>query len=132
MLLLDFLDLFVRLVNLLGLFLRDDHVVNADGTAGLRGFAEAKFLELVEHDHGFFVTTNLVAAPDQVAQLCLAGSAIEEAELRWPDFAEGNTTDRGLDNLLGRIAVMSLAAVIRIGQPDAIMRLECAIRVGEE
>ncbi len=46
----------------------NDHVVDADGDAGLGGLAEAEFLELVEHDHGLLVAADLVALPDQVAE----------------------------------------------------------------
>ncbi len=80
-LLLDFLDLLLRGVDLLVLLLRDDHVVDADGDAGLGRLAEAEFLELVEHDHGLLVAADLVAVPDQVAQLALAGDLVEEARV---------------------------------------------------
>ena len=48
-LLLDFLDLLLRGVNLLVAFLRHDHVVNADGRAGFRRLAETQLLQFVEH-----------------------------------------------------------------------------------
>src|SRR5262249_49586255 len=68
-LLLDFANLLLRRVNFLVLFLRNDHVIDADGNSGASGFAEAKLLKFVQHDDGFFVATNLVALPDQVSQL---------------------------------------------------------------
>ena len=51
-LLLDFVDLLLRGLDLLVFLVRDDHVVNADGDTRTGGLAEAKFLELVEHHDG--------------------------------------------------------------------------------
>src|ERR1035441_8764636 len=59
-LLLDLLDLLLGGVDFLILFLGNDHVVDADRHARARGLAEAELLELVEHGHRLFVTTNLV------------------------------------------------------------------------
>src|SRR6185503_3200528 len=79
MLLLDFGDLLLRRLDFLALLLRDDHVIDADGDASLGGFAEAKFLEAVERVHGFFMTADLVALPDQVPELGFPDDEIGEA-----------------------------------------------------
>ena len=59
---------FCAVVDFLVLFLRNDHVVDADGDTGLGRFAEAELLQLVEHDDGLFVAADLVAIPDQVTE----------------------------------------------------------------
>ncbi len=81
-LLFDLGDLLLGVADFLVLFLGDDHVVDADGDAGAGGGAEAELLELVEHDDGLLVAADLVAGPDQVAQLGLAGDLVDEAQFR--------------------------------------------------
>src|ERR1035438_6828451 len=63
-LLLNFFDLLLSGVNLLTLFLGNDHVVDADGDASACGLAETQFLQLVEHGHRLVVAANLVTLPD--------------------------------------------------------------------
>jgi hypothetical protein len=70
--------LLLRVVNLLVAFLGHNHVVDADGHAGLGRLAEAELLELVEHDDGLFVAGKLVAFPDQVAELGLLDREVDE------------------------------------------------------
>src|SRR5208283_5576064 len=101
----DFLDLLLRGLNLLVAFLGHDHVVNADGGAGLGGLAEAEFLELVEHGHGLFVAGDLVTFPDQIAELALAGGLVVKTESRRPDFAENHAANGCFDELFGRVAI---------------------------
>src|SRR5690349_1112246 len=68
-LLLDLANLLLRGLDFLLLFLRDDHVIDADGNAGASRLTEAKLFELVEHDNGLLVAANLIAAPDEVAEV---------------------------------------------------------------
>ena len=65
-LLFHFADLLLRRLDLLILFLRDDHVVDPDRNAGPRRFAEADFLQPIQRGNSFFVPANLVATPDQI------------------------------------------------------------------
>ena len=131
-LLFDFLDLLLGGVDFLVLFLGDDHVIDADGDAGAGGLAEAEFLELVEHDHRLFVAANLVALPDQVAQLALLDRLVGEAQFLGPDFAEEDAADGGLDDLLVRVAELGLLAEIGIGQADALVGGDGAVVEGED
>ena len=117
-LLFDFFDLLLGGVNLFVAFLGHDHVVDADGRAGLGGFTEAEFLELVEHGDGFFVAGKLVTFPDQVAELALAGGFVVKAEFRRPDFTEDDPAHGGLDELFIRVAIDSGPAKIRIRQAN--------------
>ena len=128
---LDFLDLLLRGVNFLVAFLGHNHVVNADGRAGLRGLAETKFLELVEHRDGFVVAGKLVTLPDQIAELALAGGLVVKAEFRRPNLAEDDAADGRFDDFLGRVAENGLPAEIRIRQANPIVRLQRAIVIGE-
>ncbi len=121
---LNFLDLLVRVFDLLVAFLRHDHVVNADGHAGLGRLAETDFLELVEHRHGLVVAGVLVTLPDQIAEVGFLHRLVVEAEFRRPDFAEQHAANGRFNDLLLRVAENGLLAEIRIRQTDAVVRLQ--------
>ena len=131
-LLLDFLDLLLGGVDFLILLLGNDHVVDADGHARARGLAEAQFLELVEHGHRLVVTANLVALPDEVAELALLDRLVGEAQFLRPDLAEEDAAHGGLDDLLVGIAELGLLAEIGIGQANALMGRHRAIVEGKD
>ena len=76
----DLGNLLLGAVDFLVLFLGDDHVIDADGTARTGGGAEAQLLQFVEHDDGLFVPADLVASPDEIAQLGFADDLVEEAQ----------------------------------------------------
>src|SRR6185369_6285595 len=84
----DFVNLFLGGFDFLIFFLRNDHVIDADGNARTSRLAEAQFLELVESGDGFFVAANLVTLPNQVTEGGLAHDNIRKAQLLRPDFAE--------------------------------------------
>ena len=130
-LLLDFADLLLRRGDFLALFLRDDHVIDADGNARAGGLAEAEFLEPVQHDHGLLVAADLVTFPDQVAQFGLADHLVRETHFSGPDFAEDDAADGGVDDSLFGVAVLGLDAEVGIRHADALMGFHRAVGVGE-
>src|ERR1017187_8500865 len=126
----NFANLLVRVFDLLVAFLRHDHVVNADGHAGLGRLAETNFFELIQHDNGFVVAGKLVAFPNQITEVRLLHRFVVEAEFGGPDFAEQHAADGGLNDLFVGVAKSGLFAEIRIRQPDAVVRFHAVIAVG--
>src|SRR6185437_6790808 len=100
MLLLDFLDLRLGVLDFLIFFVRNDHVVDADGDTGLRRVDEAEFFQFVEHDDRLVVATNLVATPDEVAEFALLDDFVRETHFGRPDFAEENAANGGHDHFV--------------------------------
>ena len=131
-LLLDFADLLLRVLDLLIALLGHDHVVNADGHAGLRRLAETNFLELVQHDHGFFLAGKFVAFADQVADVGFLHRLVGEPHLNGPDFAEHHAAQGGHDDFLVRVAQHGFPAEIRIRQADAVVRFQRAVKISKD
>src|SRR5205823_8243293 len=85
------LDGFDRLVSVLqfGLFfLRNDHVGNSDGNSGLGRFRESEFLQTIKSLDRAVLSGDLVATPDNVAELLLPGGFVKKSELNRPDGVE--------------------------------------------
>ena len=97
-LLLNFGNLLLGTLDESGLLLRNDHVVDSDGSSGTCCFTEAKLLELVESLHGTGLTDGLVAAPDDVTELFLTGNLVIKTEFLGPDLIKEDASHRGLDD----------------------------------
>ena len=95
----NLVDLFVCILDDRRFLLGDDHVDDSDRSPRTGRFAEAERLELVEHFHGLRLAGDLIAAPDDVADLLLADVVIDETDARRPDFVESNAAGSGLDDL---------------------------------
>ena len=95
----DFFDFFVSLGDDLWLFLGDDHVDDTNGGTRTGCFAETEVFELVENLNGLRLARNLIAAPDDVADLLLADVVVDETNAFRPDFIETNATRSGFDDL---------------------------------
>src|SRR5436305_9902441 len=80
-LLLDSFDLFVSVIEFDLFFLGNDHVRNSNRDTGFRRLAEAQLFELVERLHRPLLARDLIAAPDNVAQLLLARGSVEKANI---------------------------------------------------
>ncbi len=113
-LLLDVLDLLVGVRELQLFLLRNDHVGDPDRDAGLGRFAEPEFLQLVERLDGAVLAGDLIAAPDNVAELLLASGFVEEAETIGPDLVEDDATRGRFDDVGFLVAVNRVLAEIRI------------------
>ena len=79
---------------------RDDHVVDADGDAGLGGVEEAEVLEIVEHLHGQGVAEVDEREVHQLLQAALLEQAVDERDLIGHVHLEDDAADGGLDELL--------------------------------
>ena len=130
-LLLDFFDLLLGVADFLVLLLRNDHVVNANGNARAGGLAETEFLELVEHGHRLFVTTNLVTFPNEIAEFTFLDRLIVKTHFLRPDLAEEDTADGGLDNFPVGVARLRLPAKVRIRQSNPLVGGHRAVTEGE-
>src|SRR5208282_3976850 len=94
-------DLVVGLADELFLFRRDDHVVDADGDAGLGGVEEAQFLELVEHAHGEGLAEAQVGVLHQELQALFLEQAVDERHALGQMVVEDHAADGGVDELAG-------------------------------
>src|SRR4029077_14113310 len=85
-LLFDGANLFVSVFELGRLLFRNDHVRNPDRDTGLGSFGETELLQTVERFECALRTGDLIAAPDNVAQLFFASRLVKESELFGPDL----------------------------------------------
>ena len=131
-LLLDLTDLVKRLLDLLLLLSRYDHVVDTDGNARAGRLFESDFLQLVEGSDCALVAHSLVAVEDEITQFALAHHDIGEAQLRRPDLREDHATHGGLDDVVRRIAIDRLLAEVRILEAHTIVGLQGTIHLGED
>src|ERR1700730_13011257 len=87
-LLLDLPDLLVSIFEL-GLFLlRNNHVRNSDRDSRLGCFGKPKLLQFVQGRDRFGRASDLVAAPDDVAELFLTRGVVEKSKLFRPNLIE--------------------------------------------
>ena len=73
----------------------------------------------------------MVTAPDNVAELLFAGRFIEKSKLAGPNLIENDAPWRGLDNFGFSIPVDGFSPAIRVLNPDAVVRVNAAIRHGK-
>ena len=78
---------------------RDDHVIDADGDAGLGGVEEAEVLELVEQPDGEVVAEVDEPEVHQLLQALLLEEAVDERDLLRHVHVEDHAADGGLDDL---------------------------------
>ena len=131
-LLLDLTDLVKRLLDLLLLLSRNDHVVDTDRNTRTGRLLESDFFQLVEGSDCALVADSLIAVENEVTQLALAHHDVGEAQLGRPDLREDHATHGGLDDMVGRIAVDRLLAEVRILETHTIVGLQGTIHLGED
>src|SRR5436305_15257111 len=73
------------------------------------------------------LTSHLIATPNDVAELLLAGGLVEKPEPFRPNLVEDDATRRGLDDARFLVAVNGVLTKIRILQPDAVVRFDRAV-----
>jgi len=71
-------DLFVSVIEFDLLFFRNNHVRNSNRNTGFGRFAETQLLEFYQASRPFLLPRDLVAAPDNVAQLLLARARLKK------------------------------------------------------
>ena len=127
-LLLDRFDLFVSVFEFGLLLFRNDHVRNSDRNTGLGRFAEAELLEFIKRLDRPFLARHLVTTPDNVAQLLLARSPIEKADVLWPNLIEEDAAGGGFDYPQAFVAINGIAAEIGVLESNAVMRFDRTFR----
>ena len=73
----------------------------------------------------------MVAAPDDVAQLLLAGGLVEKSKLLRPNLIEDNPAGRRFDRLRLGVSINRLLAVIRVLDPDAVVGSNASLGHGK-
>src|SRR6202140_3832315 len=99
----------------------NEHVVDADGDAGLGGVMEAQFLQVVEEDDGVFQPETKVGVVHQLLHALFFEQAVYVREFFRQVRVENDAADGGLDELtfhLDRNSVRHVLIVIRGGQVD--------------
>src|SRR5437899_2589626 len=130
-LLLNLANLLVGLFQL-GLFLfRNDHVRNSNRNAGFGCFGETELLQFVQCGHRLRWTSDLVTAPDNVAELLFTGGFVEKSKLAGPNLIENDPAWRSLDSFRLSIPIDGLPAKIGVLNPNAIVRANAALCHGK-
>src|SRR5207253_9986058 len=75
--------------------------------------------------------SDLVAAPDNVAELLFAGRFIEKSELAGPNLVENDASWRGLDSFGFSTPVDGFSPKIRVLNPDTLVCANAAIGHGK-
>ena len=130
-LLLDGLDRLVSVLQLGLFFLRNDHVGNSDGNSRLGRFRESEFLQAIERFDRAVLSGDLIATPDDVAELLLARGLVEESELHRPDGVEDDTARGRFDHAIGRVSVNGFQADVRVLVANPVVGFHFAVRHGE-
>src|SRR5438552_9002506 len=130
-LLLDLANLFISVFELGLFFLRNDHVRNSNRDSGPCRLGEAKLFQLIECRDRCRWSCDLIAAPDNVAELLFAGGLVEKPEFLWPNLIENDATGRRFDRLRFRGAENSLSSAIRILKTNSIVCFDRAFGHGE-
>src|SRR5258705_533842 len=118
---LDFEHRLARAVDDLGLLRRDDHVIDADGDAGLGRVEEAEVLELVEQADREVVAEVDEPEVHQLLQTLLLEEAVDERDLLRHVHVEDHAADGGLDDLsveLLDLGVRDILVVEVLGQVE--------------
>ena len=99
----------------------DNHVVDADGDAGLGGVLEAQFLELVEHLHGALQAKAQVAVVAELLHALFLDEAVDERHFLGQVIVENHAADGGVDELAlqrDRFGVRHVLIVVGGGEVD--------------
>src|SRR5579863_4339678 len=78
----------------------NEHVINADGDAGLGGIEEAKFLQLIEHENGSLNSVAQVAVVNQLLHALLLKQAVYERSALGQVVVENRAAHGGVQELL--------------------------------
>ena len=111
-LLLDFDHLLVGCVDRGVLAVRNHHVVQADGKAGLGGVVEAQRLDAVQHAHRNFEAEVLVAIVHQLADALLLQQAIHIRHARRQRIVQNHAAHGGGDVLLVEVDRLGVRQVL--------------------
>src|SRR5262249_26126770 len=112
-LLVDLFDLLICILQL-GFFpLGNDHVLDANRDTSPSGFLEAELFQFIERSNRNCGAGDLIAAPNNVAELFLACCFIEETKFFRPNLIKNDATSSCLD--YGGIGVAKVCLSSAIG-----------------
>ena len=120
-LLLDLLDFLLGTLDQAGLFLRHEHVVDADGDAGARRQPETGLQQLVGEDDRLLQTALAERGVDQLRDLLLLQRLVQvrERQALRQDLREERPADGGVDELGHRREFTAVLVFLVLGQPNA-------------
>src|SRR5262249_45483200 len=75
--------------------------------------------------------SDLVTAPDNIAELLFAGRLIEKSKLTGPNLIENDATRRGLDGFGFSIPVNGFSPKIPVSNPDSVVGANAALGHGK-
>ncbi len=111
-LLFNFDNVFARVGNKSFLVHRNGHVVNADRKTRQRCIGKAKIFERIERLDGRAITETQVAVVDHLTETTLLEQAVDKRKLLWQRKIEKNSSNRGLNDLLGALGHFSMDHVL--------------------
>src|SRR5262249_51132441 len=91
-LLVHLFDLFVRILQLRCFSFRNDHVLDTNRDTSTRRFPKPELFQFIERGNRNCGTGYLIAAPNNIAELFLAGWFIEETKFFRPNLIENDAT----------------------------------------
>src|SRR4029077_19317494 len=91
-LLVHLFDLLVRVLLLRRFSFWNDHVLDANRDTSPSRFVKPELFQLIERDNRNYWTGDLIAAPNNVAELFLARWFVEETKFFWPNLIEDDAT----------------------------------------
>src|SRR5262245_22992364 len=123
-LLVHLFNLLVRILHL-GFFpFWNDHVLDANRDTSASGFLKPELFQSIECGNRNCGTGELIAAPNDVAELFLARWFVEETKFRRPNLIENDATGSCLKYGGVGISKASLPPAIRVLKQDPIMRFD--------
>src|SRR4026208_1201742 len=113
-LLVDLLDLLVGILQF-GLFpLWNDHVLDANRDTRPSRFPEPELFQFIQRGNRNSGTSDLVAAPNDIAKLLLARCLVEETKFFRPNLVENNAPSSCLEYVGVGISKVSLPSPVRV------------------
>ena len=125
-LLVHLFDLLIRILQL-GFFpFWNDHVLDANRDTSPSRFPKPEFFQLIQRGHGNCGAGDLIAAPNDVAELFLARWFVEETKFFRPNLTKNDAPGSCLDNVDVGISKNSLMPAIGVLEQNPIMRFDRA------
>ena len=125
-LLVHLFDLLVRILQL-GFFpFWNDHVLDANRDTSPSRFPKPELFQLIERSNRNCGAGDLIATPNDVAELFLARCFVEETKFFRPNLIKNDATGSCLDNVDVGISKNSLPPAIGVLEQNPIMRFDRA------
>src|SRR6266545_3418883 len=125
-LLVHLFDLLIRILQLRFFPFWNDHVLDANRDTSPSRFAKPELFQFIQRGNRNCRTGDLIAAPNDVAELFLARWFIEETKFFRPNLIENDAPGGCLDNADIGISKNSLTPAIGVLEQNPIMRFDRA------